>query len=235
MRLAILGAVLVLGACTSRAQEGGGERAQRDFPVEGFDRVNLAGSHDVVVTVGGTPSVRAEGHSEALDRLDIRVEDGALRIGSRGHGGWNWFGRSRGVTVHVTVPALRAASVAGSGDMRVDRIEGEGFDAVVAGSGDLGIDSVRVGQASFSVTGSGNLRAAGAVTQARIAVMGSGNADLEALETRAADVRVMGSGNAGLRATQRADVTLMGSGNVTVSGGAQCSVTKRGSGDVHCA
>lgn len=233
MRLAILGAAALLGACTSNAKEGGEARTQRDFPVPAFDRVTLAGSHDVVVSVGGASAVRAEGDAEALDRLEVRVEDGHLRIGSRGRGGWTWSGHRR-VTVYVTAPALAGAAVTGSGDMRVDRVEGPSFDGAVTGSGDLEVGAVRVGRASFSVTGSGNLRAAGSAEQARVSVTGSGDADLVGLDSRSAEVRVMGSGDASLRATQTAAVTLTGSGDVSVSGGARCSVRKHGSGDVRC-
>src|SRR5688500_1979017 len=96
MRTAILGIVLALGACTSR----GGEReaaratAQRSFQVGEFQAVSLEGAQDVVVTVGGAPSVRAEGDAEQIERLDIRVENGTLKIGTRREGWFNFRHRS---------------------------------------------------------------------------------------------------------------------------------------------
>lgn len=234
MLMAAIGAALALAACSAHGQEAPEAPARRDFPVGAFDRVTLAGSHDVIVTVGQPASVRAEGDSEALDRLDIRVEDGQLRIGSRGRGSWGWSGRNSSVTVYVAVPALTGAAVAGSGGMRVDSVEGESFRAAVAGSGNLSVGTVRVRQGSFAVSGSGNLRAAGSAARAEVSVTGSGDADLRGLDSRTAQVRVMGSGNANLRATETASVTSMGSGNVGITGGARCSVTKRGSGNVDC-
>ena len=82
MRSAIFGAVLVLGACTSHGEERDEPRAtgQRSFQVGQFQAVSLEGSHDVVVTVGGAPSVRAEGDSR---RRALASERGpALKIGS---------------------------------------------------------------------------------------------------------------------------------------------------------
>ncbi|MDQ4088597.1 MAG: DUF2807 domain-containing protein [Pseudomonadota bacterium] len=234
MRMAIVAAALALGACSAHGQEGGDERAQRDFQVGTFDRVALAGSPDVIVTVGGPPSVRAEGDAEAVEELEVRVEGGELRIGRRGHGGWSWSSRKGGVTIHVSAPALTAAAVTGSGNMRVDRVEGQSFSAAVTGSGNLTLGAVRVQQASFVLTGSGNVRAAGSAAQAQVSVTGSGNAHLDGLDTQSADLRVRGSGNASLRATQTASVSLRGSGNVGISGGARCSIDKRGSGDVRC-
>ena len=241
MRSAILAAIvpaaLALGACGSAGGEegeGGARAGQRSFAVGEFDRIVLAGSQEVIVTVGGPASVRAEGDERALERLEIEVDDGRLRIGSR-RGGGSWFGGSRrGVTVHVTVPSLPGAELAGSGEMRIDRIEGNSFEGGLAGSGELEIGAVRVEQARFSIAGSGNIRAAGSAGQANVRIAGSGDADLSGLESRTAEVSVLGSGDAQLRATETARVTVMGSGDVTIQGGARCSVEKRGSGDVHC-
>ena len=232
----ILGAALLLGACNAAAEhrEEGGRAVQRAFPVGAFERVALAGSHDVVVTVGGAPSVRAEGSSEALDRLEIGVDDGELRIASRDSGNWSWFSRHRGVTIHVTVPSLAAASITGSGDMRIDRVEAPGFAALVAGSGGMDIARMRVGQASFALTGSGEIRASGTAQRSSVAVAGSGGVSLERLETADATIALTGSGDISVRATGTARVELRGSGDVSVTGPARCTVNKAGPGDVRC-
>lgn len=57
--------------------------AEMSFPVGSFDRQSLGGSPDVVVTTGKAVSVRATGEQKQLDRLDIRVENGVLMIGSK--------------------------------------------------------------------------------------------------------------------------------------------------------
>ncbi len=232
----LLSSVLLLGAChAGGSAEGTGPTAQRGFEVGAFDRIALAGSHDVIVTVGGAPSVRAEGDAEALERLEIGVEGGQLRIGNRGNSGWSWFGgHRRGITVHVTVPALAGASIAGSGDMRIDRVEGPRFAAAITGSGDMDIANLRVGEASFSVTGSGGIAAAGSAQRSSASVTGSGDLDLGRLEAANATIALAGSGDISLRATETAAIELRGSGDVTVGGPARCSISKSGSGEVHC-
>jgi hypothetical protein len=228
-----LAAVLLLGACS-----GSQEYARRDFPgVGSFQKISLAGSADVVVTVGGAASVRADGDKAAIDRLDIRVENGELTIGSRRHNGWTWdFGGSHHnrVTVYVTVPSLAGASIAGSGDMKIDKVAGNGFDASVGGSGDLSVASLAVAQARFDVAGSGDISASGKTQQASITVAGSGDFKADGLEIGNATISVIGSGDVSARATLAADVTVMGSGDVTLSGPAKCTIHKMGSGDIRC-
>ncbi len=237
MRSVIFGAALALGACTSANGEGegdGGARGQRNFEVGAFQSVSLEGSHDVVVAVGGAPSVRAEGSAEALERLDVRVENGVLKIGTRREGWLSGMRHHRGVTVHVTAPALSSAAIAGSGDMRIDRVQAQDFEASVAGSGDLEIGTLQARRAEFDIAGSGGIRAAGTAEVAEISIAGSGSMSLDALETRRASVSVAGSGDVSLRATEAVEGSIMGSGDVTVRGPARCSVSKLGSGDIRC-
>lgn len=236
----ILLSSVALAACgmAADAQENGGDgsSARRDFSVGAFDAVALAGSHDVIVTVGGAPAVRAEGDAEVIEKLDIEVEDGTLKIGTKRGTRWpsGFWNNRRPVTVYVTAPALNAAVVAGSGDMRIDAVQGDRFKATVAGSGDLEIGTMRVGQANFSVAGSGDITASGSANATQAKIAGSGDINLAGFETRTASVSIVGSGDVRTRATETVSVSIMGSGNVTVAGTAKCTVTKRGSGEVNC-
>jgi hypothetical protein len=230
---------LALAACSAGAREGESESenrsARRDFQVGEFRSVSLTGSPDVVVTVGGAPSVRAEGDARLVERLEIRVENGDLRIGYRESKNWNFgWSRDRHATVHVTVPALEAAALTGSGDIRIDRVQGPRFAAAVSGSGDIEVGQIRAEEASFTVAGSGAIRAGGTAQRSNVNLAGSGDIELSRLESRDAVVSLAGSGDVTARATQTARVSLMGSGDVTIVGPARCQIEKRGPGDVHC-
>lgn len=205
--------------------------AERSFPVTAFDKLDVRGSADVAVTTGKAVSVRASGDSEALDRLDIRVEDGKLVIGTK-RGTWGW--NSGKVSIAVTVPMVRAASVAGSGDVSIDRVDTADFAANVAGSGNLALPSLAVSKASFSVAGSGNVNATGRANQTRAAVNGSGNLNIAGLRTGVLTASVTGSGEIDAFATTTANVSAAGSGDVRVRGGARCAISKAGSGSVDC-
>ena len=227
---------MAVAGCNARGHESEARTAQRTFSVGPFQSVSLTGSPDVVVTVGGAPSVRAEGDARLVERLEIRVEDGDLKIGYRESNSWSFgFSSHRNVTIHVTVPALAAATLTGSGDMRVDRVQGERFVGTVTGSGDLEVGQLRAAEAIFNLTGSGGIRAAGAAERGHVELQGSGDIELGGLEIRDATVSLHGSGDVTAKAMQAARVTLMGSGDVAITGPARCQIDKRGSGDVHCA
>jgi hypothetical protein len=208
---------------------------KRTYQVGDFDRIKLTGSHDVIVTVGPAVSVSAEGDAASLDRLEIRVDGDTLRVGSKREGKW-FDADSRGshIVVRVTVPKLAGGSIEGSGDMRIDKTEGDSFKGAIGGSGDLEIGTMRVASADFSIAGSGSVRASGNADSVSMSIAGSGDVDAGGLQTKTAKISVMGSGDVRAHATETADVSVMGSGDVTVDGPARCTTNKMGSGDVRC-
>lgn len=236
MRGAILIPALMLGACSvGGASESKGQPGTRNFQVGAFDKISLTGSSNVVVTVGGAPSVRAEGDSEHLEKLEIKVENGVLQIGyKKGSWSFGWRKDHGPVTVHVSAPSLRGAEIAGSGDMRIDRVQGEAFAAEIAGSGEMQVAALAARAASFSIAGNGDVSVAGRAETADISIAGNGDVRAGSLEVKRASVSIAGSGNVETRATETANVDIMGSGDVVVTGGAKCSVSKMGSGDVRC-
>ena len=228
---------LILAACNSAEAQRGeaaqatGSNGQRSFQVAAFDSVSLGGHHNVIVTVGGPPSVRAEGDERELADLEITTRGSELHIGTRDR---TWRGERHPVTIHVTVPSLAKAAIGGSGDIRIDAVRGPRFDADIGGSGDIEVAALQVENGHFSVAGSGSIRASGQVQKSNISIAGSGNVDLGAVESRDSEISVVGSGDVRVRASQAANVSIMGSGDVIVAGTARCHVSKMGSGDVRC-
>jgi len=229
----VAAAMLLTGsACSANdsAVAGSGSGGQRNYAVAGFDRVELAGHYDVRVTAGAAPSVRAEGNEAELERLEISVDNGRLRIGSK-PGSWTSTGK---VIVHVTAPNLQAVEVAGSGNIEVAPLRAAQFRGEVAGSGNLVLQGLESDAATFDIAGSGNVRAAGRTRTVRLDVQGSGTGELGDLQAESAEISIAGSGDAQVRASGTATIDIAGSGNVGVVGGARCTTRKAGSGNVRC-
>lgn len=208
-----------------------GPKVDRTYQVGNFSKIEVAGPYDVKVVTGGAPGVSAHGGENLLNETEVVVDGDELKIRPKKHKGWHWSNGTAQFTVNVG--ALRAATIAGSGGITVDKISGD-FDADVAGSGDLRLPSVAGGKVKLAIAGSGDLMAAGTADNVDISIAGSGDVDAKGLVSRTAAVSIAGSGGVAAHATQTADVSIMGSGDVDLSGGAKCSVSKMGSGSVHC-
>lgn len=208
--------------------------AERVFAVSSFDRLAARGSPTVIVRTGRVPYVVATGDAQDVARLEIEVVDGELRTGMKRTAGWSWKVSRTPLTITVTTPGLRAVTLAGSGDVDVDRVGGATLVATLAGSGDLRLRAVDSADVSATLAGSGDLTAAGRCRSANFTLSGSGDLRAGALRCESVQANLVGSGGMDAYASRSADVTLIGSGDVTVAGGGTCRQTKRGSGSIRC-
>ncbi|MDV3258513.1 MAG: DUF2807 domain-containing protein [Sphingomonas sp.] len=210
-----------------------GPEVTRNYKVGAFDKIEIAGPYDVKVVSGGDGAIIARGGENLLAETDVVVEGDTLKIMPKKRKGvrWNWRGGKAEFTVNAA--ALHGASIAGSGNLTVDRLAGD-FDGNVAGSGDMRLGELAGGKVDLSIAGSGKIEAAGKADSVDLNIAGSGDIDAGRLTSRAADLSIAGSGNIRANASESADVSIMGSGNVEVLGGAKCSVSKAGSGNVSC-
>ena len=242
MRTAIAAAALMAiaastPACSQNRNDDRGATISRNYPVGGFRQIEVAGPYDVESRTGGNAAVSAQGSEKLLGRTVVEVKGDKLIIRSQREKGWfqmGWSNKGQARFV-VTVPELSGATIAGSGDIRVDKVRGQSFRGSVAGSGGLGIGMMEVEMLKLSIAGSGDARVqSGKARNADYEIAGSGDVDAGGIGAEALKVSIAGSGNVRANATRTADVSIVGSGDVVVTGGAKCNVRKAGSGDVRC-
>jgi hypothetical protein len=241
MRTSIALATIALCAATSACgrsnAEDGGPAVSRNYQIANFQQIEVAGPYDVEVRTGANPSVAARGSEKLLERTTVEVKDGKLIIRPERNHSWfsmGWGGHGK-ANVTVTVPQLSGATIAGSGDIHVDRVAGNSFEGTVAGSGALNIDALDVQQLKLAIAGSGGVKAgSGKAQSAKYDIAGSGDLDAAGVQAQTLAVSIAGSGGVRAHSSGTADVSIVGSGDVEVAGGAKCNVSKTGSGDVRC-
>jgi len=209
-----------------------GVAREMTYEVGEFHEVSTVGPQEVIITSGDNFSIRSEGPPQALAGLEVMAVNGRLTIQPKD--GRSFRRPMPSTTLHITMPRLETVSLAGSGNVSVDRIEGDHFKASIAGSGELAIAALQVDSADFSIAGAGDVRVAGAVRESRVSILGSGDVNALALRSETANVSIAGSGDVSLTVNNDARVAVMGSGDVEISGPAQCSVTRLGGGEVTC-
>jgi hypothetical protein len=231
-------AAAATAACSQARGEDAGPTVSRNYNVGNFEQIELAGHYDVEVRTGSNPSVSASGPEKLIERLEVEVRGNELRIRPKKNRSWFNFGRnghSGKVQLTVTVPSLKAAMLAGSGGIRIDKVQGDEFEGEIAGSGDLRLGTVEVQTLRLGIAGSGDVHAGtGRARMAEYDIAGSGGVEAGGVASERVKVSVAGSGDVKANATQEAEVDIVGSGNVEVTGGARCSVDKAGSGKVRC-
>ncbi len=211
----------------------GAQAATRDWPLNGFDKVDLHAAAEVAIQTGPRFVVHAEGDPRLLDRLTANVSGSTLTLGWRDH---DTDIRTHGRSLHVsiTMPRLTGAGLSGAGTMTVDRVETPNFSADVGGAGTIRIATLRAQHTSLAMGGTGEIVVAGTTGQLDARVSGVGSIDAGSLNAGAGRLGMSGTGQIRARIDGPADVTLSGLGHVDVIGHPRCTVHKSGLGSIRC-
>jgi hypothetical protein len=201
---------LTVSACGLRIENAGPHTVQTRT-VSAFDRVDLRGSTNVVVTRGQSSTLTVSGGRNRVRDVVTRVQAGTLIVEERNSDVTLHLGGD-GPTVTVNTPSLVGARLDGSGDLSVAGLAG--------------------GALQIRVDGSGDVDAHGRLDALDAAADGSGDLDLSDLVAQSAKVNLSGSGDADVHAVRTLAVALSGSGDVNYAGNPLVTRDLSGSGDV---
>ena len=187
-------AVVDRGGSSSSGTKGSGVPATLIREVAAFDRVELAGSNNVAIHVGGRQRVVVEADDNLLGRVTTKVRTSTLVIANTPGS----FTTRSPMRVDVTVPSLSGITLSGSGNVVVSGVKADRFDV--------------------SLPGSGTLTGSGAATRLDVTVPGSGSVELIPLAAKDVRASVSGSGSIFVKATERLDASVSGSGAILYAG-----------------
>jgi Putative auto-transporter adhesin, head GIN domain len=209
--------------------EEGKKLADLDLSGKAPDELVLLGPDEVDVKQGDKLAITVDGDPDAVAAVRFGLSEGSLSI-LRENESWSNKGRA---VVHVTMPAPREVTIAGSGTVKAEALAPDA-KVTIAGSGLVEAASVSGDSLEVTLPGSGSVRAAGNVGKLDLTILGSGSAYLDAVKTASAKVTIAGSGGAAFASDGDVEATIMGSGTVTVKGRARCKVSAMGSGTLVC-
>jgi hypothetical protein len=194
LTVAMLYHVGMLGGSSNPGVEGSGRPGRQARDVAAFDRIDLAGSNNVVIRVGEMQSVVVRADDNLLDRVTTEVQSGKLVIANTPGS----FTTRSPMSVEVAVPTLDALTLSGSGNIVVTGIDAESLEVTLPGSGTL--------------TGNGT------ATRLDVTVGGSGTVQFARLVANDVRAVVSGSGTIFVTATESLDASVSGSGAILYAG-----------------
>lgn len=232
---------LLLGTVSAQAWSfGSGERVQGSGEIASetrtpgsFEAIALSGHFKVLVRQSGNEAVELKADKNVLPLIETKIVDNSkgrvLEIGIKR--GYSLYSQATPVLT-IDVKTLRSLTLSGAGDVKIESLKTEQFDASVAGSGDIVLADLQAPRVGLKVSGSGDVLASGRADSLAIAIAGSG--DVKASQLQADDVRVSvaGSGDAQVHALKLLKVSVAGSGDVRYVGSPQIESSIAGSGSV---
>ncbi|HAT32978.1 MAG TPA: DUF2807 domain-containing protein [Janthinobacterium sp.] len=234
-RLALAGGALGLAlaraasAASFEAPRGNGTAHRQTRAVDHFDALTLALPGTLELRLGDTESVSVETDDNLQGLIDIKVEDGTLKIGSAKRGLSFAPGALKFV---VRAKSVERLSVDGSGAIDAPALRAPALRFNIGGSGSITVGKLASEAVSVAIGGSGSFKAGGATDRLDVSIGGSGQAQAGGLAAKRVNVSMGGSGQAVVWARQALNVSIAGSGDVGYYGDPQLSRGVAGSGRI---
>jgi hypothetical protein len=173
--------------------KGSGVPATQVRTLPAFTAVDLAGSNNVTVHVGETQTVTVHGDDNLIRYVTTSVHGGTLAVGQS-----HDFSTTSPMSVEITVPALDAATLSGSGVVVATGVAADHFIVRAPGSGVLVVT--------------------GTTTTLDATLSGTGNIRLDGLAAHDATATVSGTGRLLVNVSHSLDATVSGVGSILYSG-----------------
>jgi hypothetical protein len=197
--------------CDDEKVKGNGKVTTVERSLSSFDKINLAGSIDIIIDENGKEGATIETDENLQEYIVTEIKDGALNIHEKEHYNLN----ATKLVVRVSCSKLSAINSGGSGDVKTaSPLKGDDFAISHGGSGDFNV-TFAVKKLKISTAGSGDYVLKGSADEFNLSSAGSGDVNAKEL------------------ACTTAKISSAGSGDVTLKKGVTASVSSVGSGDVH--
>lgn len=217
----------------NKTVSGNGNVITKTIQTSDYDKIAVAGIYFVTLVEGEEGQITIKGEENLLAVTIIEVNDNSLEIKTENNTNLKPSGGKK-IEVLVPVQLISAISLAGSGDIRTEKmhLKSEDMEVSLAGSGDIKL-AIESSNLLSKVAGSGDMELAGKATYLTGKLAGSGNLNLFNLSTEKADVSIAGSGDIEIQCTEELKARIAGSGNIVYKGNPTIKDTKSaGSGSI---
>lgn len=222
-------ATLALFGSSADRVEGSGKVVDEPRAVAGFSRLIVQGPLDVRVKAADEDGVVVHADDNIAPLIETTLLGSTLIVGVRSGAS---FRTRTNPKVRLQARRLNGVVLRGSGDVRIDRVEGDLLEATLQGSGDITVDSAQVKTVAVSIAGNGDVRIKGTAESVGVVLAGNGDVHCADLVARQVAVRIAGSGDVRVHATEELKVDVDGSGDVRYRGTPKITKSIRGSGSV---
>ena len=208
-------------------EEGSGVGETVTYDFESFDEVDVGDVFEADITiVDGPPTVEITVDDNLVERLDVSVDNGELKIEMDG-------GADFGVdpTVVITMPELTELDVAGAASVVVDGAKTTKLAIDLSGASDVDIE---VDVATLVIDGSGasSIIVGGTATDLEMDLSGASSADLSNVEIDTASLDLSGSTDATFGETAEVSGDLSGAATIEVLDETLVSIESSGGASV---
>ena len=162
----------------------------KQYDITNFEKIRVGGAFVVKIQKGDTFKVVADGREEDIDDVEVKVEDGTLRVENRKK--IKLMGNIKRIGLTITVPTVQSVDLSGAtlskitgfnnlNDLKVD----------ISGASKTLID-INAKKLDLDVSGASKVELRGSATSLEADVAGACNLEAEQMNIQTADVEASG-------------------------------------------
>jgi len=232
--------------------EGSGTVISEHREVQDFDRIQLTGAGDVIITQGQVELVTVEADDNLLPYIETEVRAGKLILGFTDEVAAKSIRPSQVIKFYVNLIDINGLEISGAGDIHseslnterlkvevggasdiiIDQLITEQFDIVVNGSSDIQIERLSAQDVDLNINGSADINLSGDTYEQNISIAGSCNYLAPDLHSQLGDVAIHGIGDVTVWAVDHLTIHIPGTGTVSYYGDPVISFSDPGHGDL---
>ena len=222
---------LLAAGLAGLALTGSAQAQEKTFDLSGFTGVDIATGLDANVSLADSFSIRAHSRSaDALDNLDLRVENGVLvaRIESNFldfilSGGLvgMLFNSGNAVTLDITLPALNAASASSGADITLNDIAADTLKLDASSGADITLENARLRQLDANASSGSDISVSGTAETINLDASSGSDISADALEAKSGDLQASSGANISARLSERVRAAASSGGDIEVEGNPQ--------------
>lgn len=227
-RLVCLLLVLTLSACFHHSVRGSGHIVEQARPLAAFDAVEVHGGLTVTAAVGD-PTVTLTLDDNLIGLVETRLDGGTLIIQPSERN--TSLHPSRGSSIRVTTPNLRAVSASGGSEVTAVATPGSAQRFHASGGSRLVVTGMAADDARIHVSGGSHVELAGTAVSIDARISGGSSLAISNIDARDVAFEASGGSDVDLRgATANVDAHVSGGSKAHTQQLLANCVTVRGSG-----
>ena len=228
MTLLIVGLFLIT-ACGANYIKGSGNVVTEEREVGGFDRIEMSGYGEVIITQGNEESLTIETDDNLMEYIESDVRNNTLYFEFTDN---TIPDPSDTIIYRLNVINLEALELSGAGSFQVKSLDTPNLEISIDGAGKINLDSLSTDEVSVQVSGAGDINLAGEVGKQDIRIKGAGDYSAPNLQSDQATVQIDGLGKVVVWVTDALSVKIDGAGKVDYYGSPSVTQDIEGGGNV---
>ena len=168
----------------------------KQFDVANFNKIRVGGAFVVTVKKGETHKVIADGSEDSLDEVEVKVEDGTLRVENRRN--IKLTGRQKRIGLTIVVPSVEEIDFSGATLSRIENFNNLSSLKVNIAGASKTLINVDVQRLDLSISGTSKAELRGSAKNLEANLAGTCWLDAEQMNIQTAKVEASGVSKANM-------------------------------------